>query len=115
MLCDSAKILGDITRFMRKHGDDEGIVPTSLNGSSSSSSDAATVGGRRGMGDRAVARIFHGLHSPYYPAYMWNRTAFWGLHKTADFQLILTLAERVVERAMCVDMGAGGDNGIDRN
>ena len=35
MLCDSAQILGDITRFLRKHGDDEGIVPPSRNGSHS--------------------------------------------------------------------------------
>ena len=49
------------------------------------------------MPARAVARIFHGLSSPQYPAYIWGRNPYWAKHKAADFQTVLEMATRAVE------------------
>ena len=69
-----AQLLGDIAAFCRIHRN--------------------AIGGLTG---RAIARIFHGLTSPQYPAYEWSRDPCWGRHTAADFNLILSLANKTVE------------------
>jgi hypothetical protein len=81
-----AQLLGDISAFCRSHR--HAIAPAS------SASGSGAVGGLTG---RAIARIFHGLTSPQYPAYEWGRDPYWGRHNTADFTLILSLANKTVE------------------
>ncbi|CAH0547339.1 unnamed protein product [Brassicogethes aeneus] len=41
---------------------------------------------------RAIARIFHGIQSPNYPAVMWGRCKFWRSHIAVDFHTIYKLA-----------------------
>ena len=81
-----AQLLGDISAFCRAHRN--AIAPAS------SASASGAVGGLTG---RAIARIFHGLTSPQYPAYEWGRDPYWGRHNAADFSLILSLANKTVE------------------
>lgn len=41
---------------------------------------------------RAVARIFHGIQSPNYPAVIWGRCKFWRSHLKDDFHEICNIA-----------------------
>lgn len=41
---------------------------------------------------RALARIFHGVSSPVYPAVIWGRCKYWRAHIKTDFNHILKLA-----------------------
>lgn len=41
---------------------------------------------------RAVARIFHGIQSPNFPAVIWGRCKFWRAHLTEDFNEICKIA-----------------------
>lgn len=41
---------------------------------------------------RAIARIFHGVQSPVYPALVWSRCSFWRAHQKTDFNRIVSLA-----------------------
>lgn len=41
---------------------------------------------------RTLARIFHGVSSPVYPALVWSRCKFWKVHTNTDFNRIVTLA-----------------------
>ncbi|KAG5321829.1 RECQ4 helicase, partial [Acromyrmex heyeri] len=45
---------------------------------------------------RAVARIFHGIQSPNYPALIWHRCRFWRIHIAADFNTICKIAAREI-------------------
>ncbi|XP_018357451.1 PREDICTED: ATP-dependent DNA helicase Q4 isoform X2 [Trachymyrmex cornetzi] len=45
---------------------------------------------------RAVARIFHGIQSPNYPALIWYRCRFWRVHIAADFNTICKIATREI-------------------
>ncbi|XP_033221629.1 ATP-dependent DNA helicase Q4-like [Belonocnema kinseyi] len=45
---------------------------------------------------RAVARIFHGIQSPNYPAMAWGRCRFWRSHLSSDFNLICQLATKEI-------------------
>ncbi|XP_073843729.1 recQ4 helicase [Musca autumnalis] len=45
---------------------------------------------------RNVARIFHGISSPNYPAVMWSRCKFWRAHSKTDFNRIVRLANGVI-------------------
>ncbi|XP_014486167.1 PREDICTED: ATP-dependent DNA helicase Q4 isoform X1 [Dinoponera quadriceps] len=45
---------------------------------------------------RAVARIFHGISSPGYPALIWSRCRFWRAHLTANFHGICKIATREI-------------------
>lgn len=40
----------------------------------------------------AVARIFHGIQSPNYPALMWGRCKFWRSHLGTDFNAVSRIA-----------------------
>ncbi|XP_029668256.1 ATP-dependent DNA helicase Q4 [Formica exsecta] len=45
---------------------------------------------------RAVARIFHGIQSPNYPALIWSKCSFWRVHIAADFNVICKIATREI-------------------
>ncbi|XP_023294445.2 ATP-dependent DNA helicase Q4 [Lucilia cuprina] len=47
---------------------------------------------------RNIARIFHGISSPNYPAVMWYRCKFWRVHSKTDFNRIVQLANNVIVR-----------------
>ncbi|XP_032591612.1 ATP-dependent DNA helicase Q4 [Drosophila grimshawi] len=48
---------------------------------------------------RNIARIFHGIQSPNYPAVMWGRCKYWRAHNKVDFNRILKLANfEIVKR-----------------
>lgn len=42
---------------------------------------------------RAIARIFHGIESPNFPAYVWGRSPFWRIHIKSDFNAICKVAQ----------------------
>lgn len=41
---------------------------------------------------RSLARIFHGIQSPVFPAVIWGRCKHWRAHIKTDFNHILNLA-----------------------
>lgn len=45
---------------------------------------------------RALARIFHGIQSPNYPAVIWGRCKFWRRHLSEDFNEICRIATREI-------------------
>ncbi|CAK9829408.1 ATP-dependent DNA helicase Q4 [Anthophora retusa] len=45
---------------------------------------------------RAIARIFHGIQSPNYPAYVWNKCRFWRAHLSFDFSVLCQIATREI-------------------
>lgn len=47
---------------------------------------------------RALARIFHGVASPNYPAVIWGRCKFWRAHMKTDFYRIVNLANAEIVR-----------------
>lgn len=47
---------------------------------------------------RALARIFHGIQSPNYPAVVWGRCKFWRSHINEDFHEICRIATREIIR-----------------
>lgn len=48
---------------------------------------------------RNIARIFHGISSPNYPAVMWGRCNYWRAHNKVDFNRILKIANtEIVKR-----------------
>jgi hypothetical protein len=47
---------------------------------------------------RAVARIFHGISSPAFPAYDWHRTPQWGAYVGFAFQDLMRLANIILQR-----------------
>lgn len=45
---------------------------------------------------RALARIFHGISSPCYPAVVWGRCKYWRGHLHADFHRLVKIANREI-------------------
>lgn len=45
---------------------------------------------------RNIARIFHGVPSPVYPAQIWSRCKLWRAHVKTDFNLIVKLANETI-------------------
>lgn len=45
---------------------------------------------------RNVAKIFHGISSPNFPALMWYRCRYWRSFSTVDFNQIIQLANSVM-------------------
>ncbi|XP_050422623.1 ATP-dependent DNA helicase Q4 [Adelges cooleyi] len=45
---------------------------------------------------RAMARIFHGVESPNFPAYVWGRSPFWRSHIKTDFNAICKIAQKQI-------------------
>jgi len=45
---------------------------------------------------RAVARIFHGIASPCFPAHVWGRCCFWRVHLKSNFNLICKVAAKEI-------------------
>uniref|UniRef100_A0A182P6D3 ATP-dependent DNA helicase Q4 n=1 Tax=Anopheles epiroticus TaxID=199890 RepID=A0A182P6D3_9DIPT len=47
---------------------------------------------------RAIARMFHGVQSPNYPALVWSRSNFWRAYTKTDFNRIVRLANAEIVR-----------------
>lgn len=47
---------------------------------------------------RAIARIFHGIQSPNYPAVIWGRCKFWRSHLHVDFNKLCLIAKDEILR-----------------
>lgn len=47
---------------------------------------------------RAVARIFHGIQSPNFPAVIWGKCKFWRAHLGIDFNAICQIATKEILR-----------------
>lgn len=47
---------------------------------------------------RSLARIFHGVNSPVYPATIWFRCKYWRAHINSDFNHIINLANSEILR-----------------
>lgn len=47
---------------------------------------------------RALARIFHGVQSPVYPAVIWSRCKYWRAHIKTEFNHIVKLANMEIIR-----------------
>jgi ATP-dependent DNA helicase Q4 len=47
---------------------------------------------------RALARIFHGVQSPNYPAVIWGRCKYWRVHIKTNFNRIVVLANTEIVR-----------------
>ncbi|CAL7933550.1 unnamed protein product [Xylocopa violacea] len=45
---------------------------------------------------RAIARIFHGIQSPNYPAYVWNKCRFWRAHLSCNFNTLCQIATKEI-------------------
>lgn len=45
---------------------------------------------------RNVAKIFHGISSPNYPALLWHRCKYWRCYFKTDFKQIVRLANNVL-------------------
>lgn len=45
---------------------------------------------------RNLARIFHGVQSPVFPAVIWSRCKYWRAHLKTDFNHIVKLANAVI-------------------
>ncbi|XP_046823310.1 ATP-dependent DNA helicase Q4 [Vespa crabro] len=45
---------------------------------------------------RAVARIFHGIQSPNYPAIVWSKCRFWRTYISSDFNAICQIATKEI-------------------
>lgn len=50
---------------------------------------------------RAVARIFHGVQSPNYPAVIWGRCKYWRCLLHVDFNTICKVATRQILNSRC--------------
>ena len=48
------------------------------------------------LSGRAVARIFHGIASPAYPAAFWCHNRFWGRYDDSDFALVAKMADEAI-------------------
>lgn len=48
------------------------------------------------LNGRAIARIFHGVQSPNYPAVVWGRCRYWRAHLQTDFNRIIKLANQEI-------------------
>lgn len=49
---------------------------------------------------RSLARIFHGVSSPVFPAVIWGRCKYWRGHIKTDFNRIVALANaEIIRRA----------------
>lgn len=47
---------------------------------------------------RAVARIFHGIQSPRYPAVIWGKCKFWRAHLQTDFNVLYQIATAEIQK-----------------
>ncbi|VVC29857.1 Helicase, C-terminal,Zinc finger, CCHC-type,DEAD/DEAH box helicase domain,P-loop containing [Cinara cedri] len=45
---------------------------------------------------RSIARIFHGIESPNFPAYVWGRSPFWRINIKIDFNIICKIAQKQI-------------------
>lgn len=45
---------------------------------------------------RSIARIFHGISSPCYPAVIWGRCRYWRSHLMVNFHRIVRIGNREI-------------------
>lgn len=45
---------------------------------------------------RAIARIFHGIQSPKYPAVIWSKCRFWRNNMEYDFNSVVNIANKII-------------------
>lgn len=50
---------------------------------------------------RAVARIFHGIQSPKFPAVIWSRCKFWRKNMEYDFNSVVKIANNIIVNVRC--------------
>lgn len=50
---------------------------------------------------RSVARIFHGIQSPKFPAVIWSRCKFWRKSIECDFNCIVKIANNIIVNMRC--------------
>lgn len=48
---------------------------------------------------RALARIFHGITSPCYPAVIWGRCKYWRAHLSVNFHRLVKIANREIVKS----------------
>jgi len=47
---------------------------------------------------RSLARLFHGISSPCYPAVIWGRCKYWRAHTKVNFNRVVSLANVEIVR-----------------
>jgi ATP-dependent DNA helicase Q4 len=52
---------------------------------------------------RALARLFHGISSPCYPAVIWGRCKYWRAHMNVNFSRLVSLGNLELVRMRRVD------------
>lgn len=52
---------------------------------------------------RSLARLFHGITSPCYPAVIWGRCKFWRAHIKVNFNRIVALGNMEIVRMRRID------------
>jgi ATP-dependent DNA helicase Q4 len=45
---------------------------------------------------RSLARIFHGISSPCYPAVIWGRCKYWRSHLSEDFHRLVHIGNKAI-------------------
>jgi ATP-dependent DNA helicase Q4 len=53
---------------------------------------------------RALARLFHGISSPCYPAVIWGRCKYWRAHMKVNFSRLVALGNSELVKMRRVDM-----------
>lgn len=52
---------------------------------------------------RALARLFHGISSPCYPAVIWSRCKYWRAHMNVHFNRLVPLGNSVLVKMRQID------------
>jgi ATP-dependent DNA helicase Q4 len=52
---------------------------------------------------RALARIFHGISSPCYPAVIWGRCKYWRAHMNVNFKRLVVLGNSEVVKMRTIE------------
>lgn len=52
---------------------------------------------------RALARLFHGISSPCYPAVIWGRCKYWRAHMNVNFSRLVSLGNEELVKMRRVD------------
>ncbi|OXU28509.1 hypothetical protein TSAR_016699 [Trichomalopsis sarcophagae] len=86
---DTLGVLCDSVQLTTNKLDEEEQVTNDIRNLISSYKDINFTG-------RSIARIFHGIQSPNYPALIWSRSRFWRIHINKDFNIISQLATKEI-------------------
>ncbi|XP_076225557.1 recQ4 helicase [Nomia melanderi] len=95
----------ELKNVIRKYFDGEAIIDKDWKQQMKVKNEAEIVGDVRSIivsyrdnnfNGRAIARIFHGIQSPNYPAFVWNKCRFWRAHLSCDFNVLCQIATREI-------------------